>query len=148
MEFVKQAKLGSLANDVYDITIIGGGINGAGIALDAALRGLKVLLLEKDDFGNNKIENLDIVAGEQTERTVDISGFNIVNHKNPGSIIDSIYYQFEATTFETDTFVVISATDEISVLATMDSIFIESFTGSLENLKVDIDPIEIGRAHV
>ncbi|MEN8191297.1 MAG: glycerol-3-phosphate dehydrogenase/oxidase [Bacteroidota bacterium] len=36
----------------YDILIIGGGINGAGIALDAALRGYSVLLLEKDDFGS------------------------------------------------------------------------------------------------
>lgn len=35
----------------YDVLIIGGGINGAGIALDAVLRGYSVLLLEKDDFG-------------------------------------------------------------------------------------------------
>jgi glycerol-3-phosphate dehydrogenase len=34
----------------YDIAVIGGGINGAGIARDAAGRGLKVLLLEKDDL--------------------------------------------------------------------------------------------------
>jgi len=34
----------------YDIVIIGGGITGAGIALDAALRGLKVALFEKHDF--------------------------------------------------------------------------------------------------
>ena len=34
----------------YDLIIIGGGITGAGIALDAASRGLKVLLLEKQDF--------------------------------------------------------------------------------------------------
>jgi glycerol-3-phosphate dehydrogenase len=35
----------------FDLLIIGGGINGTGIARDAALRGLKVLLLEKSDFG-------------------------------------------------------------------------------------------------
>ena len=35
----------------YDIVVIGGGINGVGIARDAALRGLRVLLLEKSDFG-------------------------------------------------------------------------------------------------
>ncbi len=34
----------------FDIVIIGGGINGAGIARDAAGRGLKVLLCEKDDL--------------------------------------------------------------------------------------------------
>ena len=32
--------------------IVGGGINGAGIARDAALRGLSVLLLEQSDFGS------------------------------------------------------------------------------------------------
>jgi glycerol-3-phosphate dehydrogenase len=36
----------------YDVVIIGGGINGAGIARDAALRGLEVLLLEQNDFGS------------------------------------------------------------------------------------------------
>ena len=34
----------------YDLLIIGGGINGAGTARDAAGRGLKVLLAEKDDL--------------------------------------------------------------------------------------------------
>jgi glycerol-3-phosphate dehydrogenase len=34
-----------------DLLIVGGGITGAGIARDAALRGLRVLLVEKDDFG-------------------------------------------------------------------------------------------------
>ncbi len=40
-------------NKLFDLAIIGGGINGAGIALDAALRGLSVVLLEKDDFGSH-----------------------------------------------------------------------------------------------
>ena len=35
----------------YDVIIIGAGINGAGIARDAALRGLKVLLLDKGSIG-------------------------------------------------------------------------------------------------
>lgn len=39
-------------DDGYDIAVIGGGINGAGIARDAALRGRKVILLEKNDFGS------------------------------------------------------------------------------------------------
>jgi len=34
----------------YDLLVIGGGINGAGIARDAAGRGLTVLLVEKDDL--------------------------------------------------------------------------------------------------
>ena len=36
----------------YDVIIIGGGINGAGVARDAALRGLKTILVEKNDFAS------------------------------------------------------------------------------------------------
>jgi len=38
--------------ELYDIVVIGGGINGAGIARDAAGRGLKVLLAEQNDFAS------------------------------------------------------------------------------------------------
>jgi glycerol-3-phosphate dehydrogenase len=37
----------------YDLLIVGGGINGAGIARDAAGRGLKVLLVERDDLASH-----------------------------------------------------------------------------------------------
>lgn len=39
-----------MKNDTLDILIIGGGINGVGIARDAAGRGLKTLLVEQDDL--------------------------------------------------------------------------------------------------
>lgn len=35
----------------YDLIVVGGGINGTGIARDAALRGLKVALFEREDWG-------------------------------------------------------------------------------------------------
>lgn len=41
-----------VSSRVFDVCIIGGGITGAGIALDAASRGLSVILLEKNDFGS------------------------------------------------------------------------------------------------
>ena len=37
----------------FDLVVIGGGVNGAGIARDAAGRGLKVLLCEKDDLAQH-----------------------------------------------------------------------------------------------
>lgn len=36
----------------FDVVVIGGGITGAGIALDAAARGMQVLLVEKNDFAS------------------------------------------------------------------------------------------------
>ncbi len=41
-----------LASDTFDLVVIGGGITGGGIALDAASRGLKVALVEKNDFAS------------------------------------------------------------------------------------------------
>lgn len=38
--------------DPYDLLIIGGGATGTGIALDAVTRGLKVALVERDDFSS------------------------------------------------------------------------------------------------
>lgn len=42
----------NLSKDPYDLVVIGGGITGGGIALDAASRGLKVGLVEKNDFAS------------------------------------------------------------------------------------------------
>ena len=49
---VRQANIERMKRDVFDVVVIGGGITGAGIARDAALRGLSVALVEKDDFAS------------------------------------------------------------------------------------------------
>ncbi|MBO0330748.1 glycerol-3-phosphate dehydrogenase/oxidase [[Muricauda] lutisoli] len=48
----RKNKLQKAAKITYDLVVIGGGITGAGIALDASSRGMKVLLLEKGDFAS------------------------------------------------------------------------------------------------
>ena len=48
----RDKKLLSLGSDDFDLLIIGGGITGAGIALDAVSRGLKVALVEQNDFAS------------------------------------------------------------------------------------------------
>lgn len=42
----------SRSEDLFDLVVVGGGINGVGIARDAAGRGLKVLLLERRDLAS------------------------------------------------------------------------------------------------
>ena len=42
----------ALGNEQFDLLVIGGGITGAGTARDAALRGLRVALVERDDFAS------------------------------------------------------------------------------------------------
>ena len=48
----RQEQLAALKNPTnkFDVLIIGGGASGAGCALDAASRGLKVAMVERDDF--------------------------------------------------------------------------------------------------
>ena len=48
----RQHALDFLENQEFDLLIIGGGITGAGIALDAQSRGMSVALIEKQDFGS------------------------------------------------------------------------------------------------
>lgn len=43
------------AEGPFDLLIIGGGATGVGCALDAATRGLKVAMVERDDFSSGKL---------------------------------------------------------------------------------------------
>ena len=48
--FDRQTALERLETTPFDVVVIGGGITGAGVALDAASRGLRTALVERDDF--------------------------------------------------------------------------------------------------
>jgi glycerol-3-phosphate dehydrogenase len=48
----RDAALRRLADERFDVLVIGGGITGCGVALDAASRGLKVALVERRDLAS------------------------------------------------------------------------------------------------
>ena len=52
LQAARAAVLHNLADNIFDVLIIGGGITGAGTARDAAMRGLSVALVEKGDFAS------------------------------------------------------------------------------------------------
>jgi glycerol-3-phosphate dehydrogenase len=59
-----QRELSRLSDNVYDVVVIGGGIYGACVARDAALRGLSVALVEMADFASGTSANsLKIIHG-------------------------------------------------------------------------------------
>jgi len=56
--------LDRLANETFDLLIVGGGVTGACVARDASLRGLKVALVERNDFaGATSAHNSKLVHG-------------------------------------------------------------------------------------
>jgi len=48
----RAAALCALGSEQFDVLVVGGGITGSGVALDAATRGLRVALVERDDFAS------------------------------------------------------------------------------------------------
>jgi glycerol-3-phosphate dehydrogenase len=48
----RQEALEALSEHEFDVVVIGGGVTGAGVALDAASRGYSVALVERDDFAH------------------------------------------------------------------------------------------------
>jgi len=51
-DFERTRGLRRLADERFDVLVVGGGITGAGVALDAASRGLRVALVERDDIAS------------------------------------------------------------------------------------------------
>ena len=52
MQFRRDAHVQALRSTTFDVLVVGGGITGLGVALDAAARGLSVALVERDDFSS------------------------------------------------------------------------------------------------
>lgn len=71
-------------NEPFDLCIIGGGATGAGVALDATLRGYRVLLIEKGDFASQtSSKSTKLVHGgvrylEQAVKKLDWQQFKMV----------------------------------------------------------------------
>ncbi|KAJ7849319.1 FAD dependent oxidoreductase-domain-containing protein [Mycena leptocephala] len=57
-------KTTGLADEEFDLLVVGGGATGAGVAVDAASRGLKVALVERDDFRTSS-KSTKLVHGGQ-----------------------------------------------------------------------------------
>jgi glycerol-3-phosphate dehydrogenase len=82
----RQQSLKKLTVETFDVCIIGGGASGAGCALDATLRGLKVALIEKDDFASEtSSKSTKLIHGgvrylEQAFKNLDLGQLRQVRH--------------------------------------------------------------------
>lgn len=82
----RNLNLSRLQTQEFDICIIGGGASGAGCALDAALRGFKVALIEKEDFAaETSSKSTKLIHGgvrylEQAFKNFDFAQLKQVKH--------------------------------------------------------------------
>lgn len=82
----RNKNLKQLQSEHFDICIIGGGASGAGVALDAALRGYKVALIEADDFASEtSSKSTKLIHGgvrylEQAFKNFDFAQLKQVRH--------------------------------------------------------------------
>ncbi|MDX6220228.1 MAG: glycerol-3-phosphate dehydrogenase [Frankiales bacterium] len=70
----RQRELEQLPSEHLDVLVVGGGVTGCGIALDAASRGLQVALVEKDDlaFGTSRWSSKMVHGGLRYLATGDV----------------------------------------------------------------------------
>lgn len=71
----------TLEGRIFDLLVIGGGITGAGVARDAAMRGLEVALVEKDDFASG--------TSSRSSRLIH-GGIRYLEHAQLGMVRDSV----------------------------------------------------------
>ncbi len=82
----RDAAKGQLQTDYFDICIIGAGASGAGAALDAALRGYRVALIDRGDFsGETSSRSTKLIHGgvrylEQAIKKLDLAQLKQVRH--------------------------------------------------------------------
>lgn len=82
----RTANIQRLQTEAFDLCIIGGGASGAGCALDAALRGLKVALVDRSDFASEtSSKSTKLVHGgvrylEQAFKKLDMGQLRQVRH--------------------------------------------------------------------
>ncbi len=80
----REQHIEKLKTESFDVLVIGGGATGTGVALDAATRGLKVALVERDDFSaGTSSRSTKLIHGgvrylEQAVKKLDRSQFNLV----------------------------------------------------------------------
>lgn len=77
----RRAHLERMTDGPLDVLVIGGGITGAGVALDAAARGLRVGLVERDDFASG--------TSGRSSRLIH-GGIRYLRHAELGVVRDSL----------------------------------------------------------
>ena len=98
--------------------------------------------------GETKVISSQLTALTDKVITEDISGCEIYNYKNPGSVIDSLDYFANVLSDSTEDYTLVSDEDSISIDVVTDSIQMASVTGVLDTVDFNIEPVELDKIDV
>ena len=110
------------------------------LAIDAHIQ---LVLPDFTKNGQTKTVYADIPAGQDYFHQVNLDGWTISNHKNPGEFIDFIYYDVEAEIDSTKDYVLISSTDSVDVDIQINTLYFNSVEGTIDTVTIEIDPTEV-----
>jgi len=80
--FDRSEALSRLEHETFDVLVVGGGITGVGVALDAASRGLRTALVERDDFSSGTSSKSSKLAH---------GGLRYLQQKEFGLVYEALY---------------------------------------------------------
>jgi hypothetical protein len=79
-----------------------------------------------------------------TQKILSVENYRIADYPDPnsGDLVDYIYYEIDVVTDSTESYTTISQDDDVVVTVEPDSLFFSRIEGVINDLEVDIDPIE------
>jgi hypothetical protein len=98
-----------------------------------------------DMSGEPKVVTAFLEKKSAGQLDINIGGYRLQHHENPGLPVTHFYYRVKATTVPTDDqpdpYVKITSEDSVIVDFSMDSTYVSSFEGVVDPTEIEIDPI-------
>lgn len=105
---------------------------------------VKILNFSNVSTGEAFSDSIQLLPNSTTSRILSVGNYRIADFpdSNSGDLVDYIYYDIDVITDSTETYTSISQNDEVVVTVEPDSLFFRSVEGVLNEMEIEIDPIE------
>lgn len=112
--------------------------------MDATARIQVIFLNFYDPSGAIATDSVRITAKEVMIKTIELNDYLIADYpdKESGQLIDYLRYEVHVVTDSTGDYAILSEADSVSVVVTPDSLFFSEIDGLLNEVEIEIDPVE------